>query len=117
MPEKLKNGTLDFNTTSLENNSHTVLTAWVSKDKYLLKRLDINSSLTVTPKILNISSPDFKIVSTLNESTVYDNFGSHLNIVLSQRGSRPIFSHQRHGLEMGSLRIDKTLNGDKENDR
>jgi hypothetical protein len=89
MPEKLKNGTLDFNTTSLENNSHTVLTAWVSKDKYLLKRLDINSSLTVTPKILNISSPDFKIVSTLNESTVYDNFGSHLNIVLPKEAQGP----------------------------
>jgi hypothetical protein len=89
MPEKLKNGTLEFNTTSLENNSHTVLTAWVSKDKYLLKRLDINSSLTVTPKILNISSPDFKIVSTLNESTVYDNFGSHLNIVLPKEAQGP----------------------------
>jgi hypothetical protein len=89
MPEKLKNGTLDFNTTSLENNSHTVMTAWVSKDKYLLKRLDINSSLTVTPKILNISSPDFKIVSTLNESTVYNNFGSHLNIVLPKEAQGP----------------------------
>jgi hypothetical protein len=89
MPEKLKNETLDINTTGLLNNSHTVLTAWVSKDKYLLKRLDINSSLTVTPKILNISSPDFKIVSTLNESTVYNNFGSHLNIVLPKEAQGP----------------------------
>ena len=89
MPEKLKNGTLKINTTSLMNNSHTVLTAWLSKDKYLLKRLDINSSLTVTPKILNISSPDFKIVSTLNESTVYNNFGSHLNIVLPKEALGP----------------------------
>lgn len=89
MPEKLKNGTLNINTTSLLNNSHTVLTAWVSKDKYLLKRLDVNSSLTVTPKILNISSPDFKIVSTLNESTVYDNFGSRLNIVLPKEAQGP----------------------------
>lgn len=89
LPEKLKNGTFDINTTSLLNNSQTVLTAWVSKDKYLLKRLDINSSLTVTPKILNISSPDFKIVSTLNESTVYNDFGSHLNIVLPQEAQGP----------------------------
>ena len=92
MPEKLKNETLDINTTSLMNNSHTVLTAWISKDKYLLKRLDINSSLTVTPKILNISSPDFKIVSTLNESTVYNNFGSHLNIVLPKEAQGPYSS-------------------------
>ena len=89
MPEKLKNETLDINTTGLMNNSHTVLTAWVSKDKYLLRRLDINSSLTVTPKILNISSPDFKIVSTMNESTVYNNFGSHLNIVLPKEAQGP----------------------------
>ena len=89
MPEKLKNGTLKINTTSLMNNSHTVLTAWVSKDKYLLRRLDINSSLTVTPKILNISSPDFKIESTMNESTVYNDFGSHLNIVLPKEAQGP----------------------------
>jgi hypothetical protein len=89
LPEKLKNGTLDMKNTSLENNSHTVLTAWVSQDKYLLKRLDINSSLTVTPKILNISSPDFKIVSTMNESTVYNDFGSHQNIVLPKEAQGP----------------------------
>ena len=89
LPEKLKNGTLNFNTTSLENNSYTVMTAWVSKEKYLLKRLDINSSLVVTPKILNISSPDFKIVSTLNESTVYNDFGSHQNIVLPKEAQGP----------------------------
>lgn len=89
LPEKLRNGTLDFNSTNLENNSQTVLTVWVTKDTYLLKRVDINSSLTVTPEILNISSPDFKIVSTLNESTVYNNFGTHLNIVLPKEAEGP----------------------------
>lgn len=89
LPEKLKNGTLNLSTTSLLNNSHTVLTAWVSKDKYSLKRLDINSSLTVTPKILNISSPDFTIVSTLNESTVYSDFGKPLNIELPKEAQGP----------------------------
>lgn len=82
LPEKLKNRTLDINKTSLINNSQIVLTAWVSKDKSMLERLDINSSLTITPKILNISSPDFKIVSYLNESTSYNNFGSPLKILL-----------------------------------
>lgn len=89
LPEKLKNGTLNLSTTSLLNNSRTVLTAWVSKDKYFLKRLDINSSLTVTPKILNISSPDFTIVSTLNESTVYSDFGKPLNIELPKEAQGP----------------------------
>ena len=82
LPAKLKNRTLDINSTSLMNNSQIVLTAWVSKDKSILERLDINSSLTITPKILNISSPDFKIVSNMNESTIYDNFGSPLKIQL-----------------------------------
>lgn len=82
LPAKLKNRTLDINSTSLMKNSHIVLTAWVSKDKSLLERLDINSSMAITPKILNISSPDFRIESTINESTVYSNFGSPLKIEL-----------------------------------
>ena len=82
LPAKLKNRTLNINSTSLMKNSHIVLTAWVSKDKSLLERLDINSSMAITPKILNISSPDFRIESTINESTVYSNFGSPLKIEL-----------------------------------
>ena len=82
LPAKLKNRTLDINSISLMKNSHIVLTAWVSKDKSLLERLDINSSMAITPKILNISSPDFRIESTINESTVYSNFGTPLKIEL-----------------------------------
>jgi hypothetical protein len=89
LPEKLRNGRLDLNSTSLRNTSRTTLTAWISKDSYLLRRLDINSSLIITPQILNISSPDFEILSTLNESTVYDNFGSPLNIVLPKEAQGP----------------------------
>jgi hypothetical protein len=89
LPENLKNGTLNLTGTDLMNNSHTVLTAWISKDKFLLKRIDVNSSIIVTPKILNISSPDFKIVSTLNESTVYSDFGANMNIVLPSEAQGP----------------------------
>jgi hypothetical protein len=89
LPENLKNGTLNLTGTDLMNNSHTELTAWISKDKFLLKRIDVNSSLIVTPKILNISSPDFKIVSTLNESTVYSDFGTKMNIVLPNEAKGP----------------------------
>jgi hypothetical protein len=80
LPDKLKNQTLDINSTSLMNNSRIILTAWISKDGFLLRRLDINSSLTITPQILNISSPDYMIESRINESTVYNDFGSLLNI-------------------------------------
>jgi hypothetical protein len=82
LPYKLKNRTLDISNTSLMDNSDLIVTAWVSKNDSLLRRLDINSSLTITPKILNISSSDFRIVSTINESTIYNNFGSLLKVEL-----------------------------------
>jgi len=82
LPDKLKNRTLEIGDTNLIDSSSLVLTAWVSKNDSLLRRLDINSSLTITPKSLNISSSDFRIVSTINESTVYDKFGYPLEIEL-----------------------------------
>ncbi len=82
LPEKLMRRTLDISNTSLMNNSSIVLTAWVSENDSLLRRLDINSSLNITPQILGISSPNYIIKSTINESTVYSNFGSLLKIEL-----------------------------------
>ena len=88
LPEKLKNGTLDIDSTSLMNNSSIVMTAWVSKNTSLLRKLDINSSLIITPKILGISSPDFRIESKFNESTVYNNFDSPLEIELPKEAQK-----------------------------
>jgi len=82
MPETLWNRNISLNKSGLMDNSNIVLTAWVSKDNSLLKRMDFNSSLTITPQILNISSPDFKITTLLNESTIYNNFGSQVMIAL-----------------------------------
>jgi hypothetical protein len=84
LPEEIKEGTLDVNDAALLNNSSVVLTAWVSKDDGLLKRLDINSSLVITPQILNITSPDFRIISVANESTTYAGFGSPVEIALPE---------------------------------
>jgi hypothetical protein len=108
LPDKLKNGTLDISYTGLMNNSRIVLTAWISKNDSILRRLDINSSLTITPKTLNISSTDFKIMSYMNESTVYNNFGSPMKIVLpkeaqSASSSRMIGADWRWAL-LGSIR-------------
>ena len=108
LPDKLKNGTLDISNTSLMNNSQITLTAWISKNDSTLRRLDINSSLTITPKILNISSPDFKIMSTINESTAYSNFGSPVKILLPKDAqnsstSRMIGANWRWAL-FGSIR-------------
>ncbi len=108
LPDELKNGTFDISNTSLMNNSRIVLTAWISKNDSILKRLDINSSLTITPKILNITSPEFKIMSLINESTVYNSFGSPVEIVLPKEAqnassSRMIGAPWRWAL-FGSIR-------------
>jgi hypothetical protein len=84
MPDELSRRSLNISTTGLMNNSSIVLTAWVSKDKALLKRLDINSSMVITPKVLNVSSPDYSIKSSINESTVYGDFGAPVNITLPE---------------------------------
>lgn len=91
IPASLKNRTLDIRRTSLMNHSSSSVTAWVSKDKFLLMRMDLNSSLTVTPQILNISSPEFKIISVLNESTVYMNFGQPVKIALPKEAQNASF--------------------------
>ena len=108
LPDKLKNGTFDISNTDLMNNSRIVLTAWLSKNDSILRRLDINSSLTITPKTLNISSPDFRIMSYTNESTIYNNFGSTVEIVLpkeaqSASSSRMVGTDWRWAL-LGSIR-------------
>ncbi|GEM_PF-777798 len=67
---------------NLMNNSSIEITAWISKDFGLLKRLDINSSLVMTPEMLGISPLEFRIESTLNESTTYSQCGSSIEIEL-----------------------------------
>jgi len=84
LPKEIKDRSLDVDDAALLNNSSVILTAWVSKDDSLLKRLHTNSSLVITPQILNITSPDFMIVSTANESTIYAGFGSPVEIELPE---------------------------------
>jgi hypothetical protein len=82
LPDELQNKSFDIDNTALLENSQTKITAWVSKNSSLLKRIDINSSMIVTPEILNISEPDFRIESRLNESTIYSAFGQPIEIEL-----------------------------------
>ncbi len=84
LPEEIRDRSLDVDDSALMNNSSIVLTAWVSKEDNLLRRIDISSSLVVTPQILNITSEDFRIESTMNESTTYTDFGSPIEIVLPE---------------------------------
>jgi hypothetical protein len=88
LPNELKSGNFDVDATGLMNSSSIVLTAWVSKEDSLLRRLDMNSSLTVTPEILKIISPDFKIQTFINETTTYKDFGSPMKISLPKEASK-----------------------------
>jgi hypothetical protein len=83
LPDELQNKSFDIDNTTLLENSQTKITAWVSKDSSLLKRIDVNSSMIETPEILNISEPDFRIESRLNESTIYSAFGQPMEIELA----------------------------------
>jgi hypothetical protein len=82
MPEELRNLSFDIDKTELLNNSNIVLTAWISESTSLLRRLDINSSLTITPQILKVQSEPFMIQSWINETTVYRDFGHPIRIEL-----------------------------------
>ncbi len=82
MPDEFDNKDFDLDNTSISGNSNVRVTAWVSKQTQLLRRIEIDSSLTLTPSILNIEEQDFTIQSTLKERTDYGNFGESVQIVL-----------------------------------
>jgi len=49
-----------------------------------LRRIEIDSNLTLTPSILNIEEQNFTIQSDLLERTDYSNFGESVQIVLPE---------------------------------
>jgi len=82
MPDEFDNKDFDLDNTSISANSNVSVTAWVSKQTQLLRRIEIDSSLTLTPSILIIEEQDFTIQSTLQERTDYGNFGESVQIEL-----------------------------------
>jgi hypothetical protein len=70
--------------TSIQGNSNVSVTAWISKQTSLLRRIEIDSSLTLTPSILKIEEQNFTIQSTLQERTDYSDFGESVQIVLPE---------------------------------
>jgi hypothetical protein len=87
LPDEFDNKSFDFDNTSIQGNSNVSVTAWISKQTSLLRRIEIDSSLTLTPSILKIQEQNFTIQSTLQEKTDYSNFGEPVQIVLPE-GSR-----------------------------
>lgn len=82
LPDDFSNKSFDFSKTDLLANSNVTITSWISKDTSLLRRIEVDSDLTITPSILNIEESNFKIVSSLHEVTDYENFGAPVQISL-----------------------------------
>ncbi len=82
LPDEFDNKNFDLDNTSIRNNSNVSVTAWISKQTSLLRRIEIDSNLKLTPSILNIEEQNFTIQSDLRERTDYSNFGDSVQIVL-----------------------------------
>lgn len=82
LPDDFGNDSFEFDNTDLLENSNVSVTAWVSKETSLLRRVEIHSNLTATPSILKIEEPNFRIESYLHEITDYENFGLSVQIEL-----------------------------------
>jgi hypothetical protein len=84
LPDEFDNKNFDLDNTSIQDNSNVRVTAWISKQNSLLRRIEIDSSLTLTPSILKIEEKNFTIQSHLLERTDYSNFGKSVQIVLPE---------------------------------
>jgi len=82
LPDDFNNKSFDFAKTELLENSNVTVSAWISKDTSLLRRIEIDFDLTINPSILNIEEATFKIASSLREVTDYKNFGAPVHITL-----------------------------------
>jgi len=82
LPDELDATGFNFENTSIIENSDVSVTAWVSKNDSLLRKIKIDSSLTLTPDILNIDDQNFTIQSILHETTDYTGFNQPVQIEL-----------------------------------
>jgi len=91
LPDEFDNKNFDFDNTSILENSNVSITAWISKGTSLLRRIEIDSSLILTPLILKIEEQNFTIHSTLQERTDYSSFGESVQIVLPKESQNQSF--------------------------
>jgi len=82
LPDEFENMDYDFENTTILDNSNVTITAWISKNTSLLRRMQIVSRVNINPSILNITENDFAIQSSMNETTDYADFGQPVKIEL-----------------------------------
>ena len=94
LPDEFDNMDYEFENTSILDHSNVSITAWVSKNTSLLRRMQIESHLTINPSILNLIENDFTIQSTLRETTNYANFGQPVQIQMPEEKINPVYRNQ-----------------------
>jgi hypothetical protein len=72
--------------TEMSENGNVTITSWVSKDSHLLKKSVIETHLTLTPEIMNLSqdTEDFKIEVSTVETTLFSSFNETAEISLPE---------------------------------
>jgi hypothetical protein len=94
LPDEFEAKDFDFDNTSIVENSDVSVTAWVSKNDSLLRRMTIDSSLKLTPEILKISEQNFTIQSALHETTDYRDFDQPVQIELPSEATNSSYRIQ-----------------------
>lgn len=94
LPREVLRASRDINNTQLLGNSEMVMTVWVDKDTYLLKKNMIETKIQATPKILNMTGEDFTIAAETTEISTFTGFGAPVMIALPEGAgaSGPLFA-------------------------
>jgi hypothetical protein len=83
LPRAILRASRDINSTKLLENGEMVLTVWVDKNTYLLKKNMIETKVLATPEILNLTDgEDFMIMAETAETSTFTDFGAPVLIAL-----------------------------------
>ena len=97
LPRAILRASRDINSTKLPDNGEMVLTVWVDKDTFLLKKNMIETKVLATPEILNLTDEeDFMIMAETAETSTFTDFGAPVMIALPDGAgaSGPLFVGQ-----------------------
>jgi hypothetical protein len=83
LPREILRASRDINSTRLLENGEMVLTVWVDKNTYRLKKNTIETKVSANPEILNLTGEeDFMIMAETTETSTFTDFGSPVLIAL-----------------------------------
>jgi|GEM_PF-5597735 len=95
LPRDILRASRDINSTQLLDNSEMVMTVWVDKDTYLLRKNMIVTKILATPETLNMTGEeDFMITAETTEISTFTGFGAPVMIALPDGAgaSGPLFA-------------------------